>query len=582
MEMIKGNKARAAFLYVSLLAFISFVIYLLYINQEVLYTAHDRSEFIIGAPFFHTLVSKPFGPMQYAGAWLTQLFYHPALGACLLATIWALIFLLGAKAFRLQGAASALMLLPVACLLTSIVDLGYWIYIFSIRGYWISQSAGYLAMLLLLWVARCTPRQWHFAWYLLGFCIYPVLGWFALLFILCLMLCEKPTWRELLGVVLLFVTASIWRILLYSNQNPDDVMLAGLPRFVTPIDSGPHLSIPFWTLAIVSAIISLCGRYLSQWFVPVLCAVAGIIFTSLLKFSDRNYIDEMRMVRYASDDNWQEVLHVAAENPNPSYSMVMLRNIAMMNEGGLLERSFQLGNSGIDIHNPDSLHVSLLNIASPLIYYNYGKVNLAIRLSYENAVSTGYSPFYLKMLARCSQATGEEKVVERYTTLLHHHPFYDNWQPAPISDKVSELQKAFADEINGVDNNCEGYIIYNFSHASGIKSKTVSEQALFYSMIRRDSRCFWASIRNYVKLHPDETFPLHAQEAYIMYMDKAPEEKRIMLPVEQQVYDRYKKFWESLEKRAKPGVKLETLGEDMRKDWGDTYWWYNIFGRKLL
>ena len=45
-------------------------------------------------------------------------------------------------------------------------------------------------------------------------------------------------------------------------------------------------------------------------------------------------------------------------------------------------------------------------------------------------------------------------------------------------------------------------------------------------MIRRDSRCFWASIRNYVKLHPDEAFPLHAQEAYIMYMDKAPEEKQ--------------------------------------------------------
>ena len=474
------------------------------------------------------------------------------------------------------------MLLPIACLLTSIVDLGYWIYIFSIRGYWFSQSVGYLAMLLLLWAARCTPRRWHLAWYLLGFCIYPVLGWFALLFMLCLMLCDRPSWRELLGVVLLLFTASIWRTLVYSNQNPDDVMLAGLPRFITPIDSSSYLSIPFWALAAFTVFIPLCGRYLSRWFVPVLCAAAGIIFTCSFQFSDRNYTDEMRMMRLASDDNWQEVLRVAAENPNPSHSMVMLRNIALMNEGGLLERSFQLGNSGTDIHNPDSLHVSLLNIASPLVYYNYGKVNLAIRLSFENAVATGFSPFYLKILARCARATGEEKVVERYTTLLHHHPFYAHWQPAPISGKVSELQNAFADDINGVDNNCEGYIIYNFSHASGTDSRTVSEQALFYSMIRRDSRCFWASIRNYVKLHPDEAFPLHAQEAYIMYMDKAPEEKRIMLPVEQQVYDRYKKFWETLEKQAKPGVKLEKIGEDMRREWGGTYWWYNIFGRKLL
>ena len=55
------------FLYGSLLAFILFGVYILYINQGVFYTAHDRSEFIFGAPFFHALFSKPFGLMQYVG-----------------------------------------------------------------------------------------------------------------------------------------------------------------------------------------------------------------------------------------------------------------------------------------------------------------------------------------------------------------------------------------------------------------------------------------------------------------------------------------------------------------------------------
>ena len=153
--MTNSSKLSRASLYVSLLAFILFVVYILYINQEVFYTAHDRSEFIFGAPFFNTLMSKPFGLMQYVGAWLTQFFCK-------------------------------LMLLPVACLLVSVVDLGYWIYVSTIRGYWFSQSVGYLVMLLLLWAARCTPRKWHLVWYLLGVCIYPVLGWFALLFVLCL------------------------------------------------------------------------------------------------------------------------------------------------------------------------------------------------------------------------------------------------------------------------------------------------------------------------------------------------------------------------------------------------------------
>ena len=262
----------------------AFVVYILYINQEVLYTAHDRSEFIYGTPFFHTLLSKPFGLMRYVGAWLTQLFCQPVIGAGVLMAIWALIFIVGTKAFRLQGSASALMLLPVACLLTSIVDLGYWVYVSTIRGYWFSQSVAYLLMLLLLWAARCTPRKWHLAWYLLGVCVYPVLGWYALLFVLCLALVEKPTWREFLGFVLLLFTAAIWHTQFYSNLRFDDVVLAGMPRFETPMDLSERLSIPFWMLGAVSMLIPACHRYLAKWFAPALCAIAGIVFTSSLMY----------------------------------------------------------------------------------------------------------------------------------------------------------------------------------------------------------------------------------------------------------------------------------------------------------
>ena len=605
MEKNTSNIVSKAILYGSLLAFLAFVAYILHINQEVLFTAHDRYEFIYGAPFFHTLMSKPFGLMQYVGAWLTQFFYHPALGAGMLAIIWALIYFVGAKAFRLQGSASALMLLPVACLLTSIVDLGYWIYIFPIRGYWFSQSVGYLAMLLLLWAARCTPRKWHLVWYLLGICLYPVLGWFALLFVLCLALTEKPTWREFVGVVLLFFAASIWHTQLYSNLKIDDVIMAGFPRFETPIDTSKHLSIPFWVLGAISILIPLCTSYLVKapikqkasnslemskreetrpkfkWFVPVLCVVAGIIFTLSFMYRDKNYIEEMRMVRNASDDNWPEVLRMAAENPKPTATMVFLKNIALMNEGGLLDRSFKLGNDAVNINNPDTLHVTLLDIASPLVYYNYGMINEAIRLNFENAIQAGFSPFYLKMLSRCALASGDEKLVERYTTILHHRPFYGNWRPAPVTKKIKELQKCYPDEITGVENS-ESYLVNGISLWYESDSKLASEQALLYSMLRCDSRRFWASLRNYVKLHMDEEFPLHAQEAYILFMDKAPEEKRIMIPVEQSVYNRYKQFWGALENHAMSGSSLEKVGEEMREEWGDTYWWYNIFGRKPI
>ena len=579
--MNKTNKVSGIILYVSLLAFIFFALYILYINQEVFYTAHDRSEYLFGAPFFHALMQKPFGLMQYVGAWLTQLFYYPLLGAGVLAVIWALIFLVGAKAFQLKSSASALMLLPVACLLVSVVDLGYWVYVSTIRGYWFSQSVGYLVMLLLLWAARQTPRKWHIVWYLLGVCLYPLLGWFALLFVLCLMVADKTTWRELVGIVVLAFTASIMHAQFYSNLKIDDVVLAGLPRFITPSDKTEHLSIPFWVLGAVSVLIPLCSKYLTKWFVPALCAVAGIIFTWSLMFHNQNYIDEMRMVRYASDDNWKEVLDMAEDIQKPTTTMVFLKNVALMNEGGLLDRSFKLGNNCNPIYNPDSVHVSFLYIASPLVYYNYGMINEGIRLNFENAIQAGFSPFYLKVLSRCALAGGDKELVERYTTQLHHHLFYDDWQPAPVTDKIKALQKAYPDELTGVENS-DSYIINSISLWNETDSKVASEQALLYAMLRCDSRRFWASLRNYVKSHMDDEFPQHAQEAYIMYMDKAPEEKRIILPITQAVYDGYTKFWEILENKARSGEGLEKVGEEMQEEWGDTYWWYNIFGRKVF
>ena len=605
INMNKKNKISNAVLYGSLSAFILFVVYILYINQEVFYTAHDRSEYLYGAPFFHTLMQKPFGLMQYVGAWLTQLFYHPALGTGVLVVIWILVFLVGTKAFRLKSSASALMLLPVACLLTSVVDLGYWVYVSIIRGYWFSQSVGYLVMLLLLWAARQTPRKWHIAWYLLGFCLYPVLGWFALLFILCLMLIEKPTWRELIGVVLLLFTAAIWHAQFYSYLKSDAVILAGLPRFITPSDCSEHLSIPFWVLGGVSVMTAVLGWFYGankanksneanesngaepkrRWdmglAVPVVCAVAGIIFTLSFMFHDENYINEMRMVRYAENDNWKEVLDIAEKTKKPTTTMVFLKNIALMNEGGQFERSFKLGNSAEDIYNPDSLHVSLLDIASPLVYYNYGMMNEAIRLNFENAIQAGFSPFYLKVLSRCALAGGDKELLERYTAQLHHHLFYNDWQPAPVSEKIKALQKAYPDELTGVENS-DSYVVNAISLWYDSDNKVASEQALFYAMLRCDSRRFWPSLRKYVKLHMDEEFPVEAQEAYILFMDKAPEEKRIMIPVEQSIFERYKQFWDALEQQVKPGMTIDQAGDMMREEYGDTYWWYNIFGKKPI
>lgn len=580
--MFTKSKVSNIALYTSLLGFTVFVLYILYINKEVFYTAQERSEFLVGSSFLHTLLSKPFGLIQYIGAWLTQFFYKPFVGSSILLIIWTLSFFIGTKAFRLQENAVTLMLLPIACLLTSVVDLGYWIYIFRIKGYWFSQSVGFLIMLILLWTARCTPRKWHLVWYILAVCSYPVLGWFALLFILCLVFTEKTSWPELVGIVLLLLTANIWRTLLYSDQSFNSVMLAGLPIFETPTNKSEYLTYPFWVLGFVSVLISLFNRYLNKWFVPVLCAIAGVVFTCSFMFNDKNYIEEMRMARSAEADDWEEVLDLYGETPKPTTSMVFLKNVALMNEGGLLDKSFKMkGNNGASINNPDSLRVSFLQVAAPVAYYNYGLMNDAFRLSFECAIQTGFSPFFLKMLTRCAIANGENALAERYITLLHGHPFYSNWQPAPVPEKTHELQYSYPDELTGIENS-DSYLVNSICQWYEADSRIASEQALFYSMMRRDAPCFWRSLRKYIKMHQNEEFPLHAQEAYIYYIERAPEEKRMMIPVSQEIFERYTQFWETLNKLMNSGMEQKDIPEKMNAEFGDTYWFYYIFGRKYI
>ena len=564
------NKISSIILYVSLLAFVSFVVYILYINQEVFYTAHDRSEF--RSPLLPYLAVETFRPDAVCRCLANPTFLPTRFRFCRAGSYLGANFLGGNQSIPVTR--KCLCTDALACSLPAhlsgrsrLLDL-----CLNHQRLLVSQSVGYLIMLLLLWAARCTPRKWHLVWYLIGVCLYPVLGWFALLFVLCLAVAEKPTWREFLAIVLLIFTAYIWHTQYYSNLRADAVVMAGLPRFITPSDNTPHLTYPFWALGIVSVLIPLFGKNLEKWFVPALSAVAGIVFTCSLMYHDQNYIDEMRMVRYAEDDNWKEVLQIAEGNQKPTSTMLFLRNIALMNEGGLLDRSFKLGNCSYPPYNPDSVHSSLFDIASPLVYYNYGMTNEAIRLDFENAIQAGFTPFYVKMLARCGVAMGDQELVERYTTLLHHMPFYGDWQPAPVTEKIKELEKAYPDEITGVENS-DSYIVNGISLWYESDSKVASEQALLYAMMRCDSRRFWAALRNYVKLHLDETF--------ILYMDKAPEEKRMMLPVEKSVYERYKQFWATLESHAKPGMTIEEVGEMMRAEYGDTYWWYNIFGRKI-
>ena len=64
-------------------------------------------------------------------------------------------------------------------------------------------------------------------------------------------------------------------------------------------------------------------------------------------------------------------------------------------------------------------------------------------------------------------------------------------------------------------------------------------------------------------------------------MGKAPEEKRVMIPVNEELVNRYKQFWESLAELLQSGKSRKEVTEQMRLAYGDTYWYYNLFSRRV-
>lgn len=574
-------------------------IVLLGFYQDLLYTIHLRTPFIEGSLFFDDLFNEPFGLMKWVGCWLSQLCYYPLLGAIVLILLWTLSFFLGLKASGLTTRWSALFLLPLSCLLLGVVGIGYWVYIIKEYGLFFSQSVAFLLMLSVLCVVKdyVLPRNHSsFIVLLIAILLYPVVGWFSFLFVLCVLpALIRTNGLKALIILLAILSPTIYKYILFGGTSNEMLWRAGFPLFDDQAVFHIRQSVPYILLAITTLAIFVFSAFGEKHnersestskrgiyvYAVVTLIVSAISFLGVWQFmfKDYNYLAEMRMVKYSLDDNWQKVVEEAQQTSRPSRAMVVLKNIALMNTGELGDRSFQLSNDGRDIKNPDSLNVNSMQIAAPIIYYNYGKIVFATRWATEFAVTYGYSPFVLMNLCRSALAKGETKAAERYLTLLHSHLFYVDWQPKPVSPLIKELDSAFADVLDSDGNNAENYLINIFSNSSESGWATVREIALFHSMLTGEPSLFWPCFIAFAQVEPDQVLPLHYQEAYCCFMERFPIEMPFKVKINDSTVQNYVSFRRQYQVLKDAGYDNETIGETLRGKWSGTYWWHTSFGR---
>lgn len=149
------------------LVFIALAIYrLVVVNSDVLFQAQEQSFWQPGSQFFGAMLKEPGGIFSWVGCYLTQFFFHPALGASILIALWVVIYAALYKAMRLPWYLGWIALIPSSLLLWSETALGYAIYVLVVPDYWFTPTLFILAMSLLAWLGAMLPKYFRIGWLL--------------------------------------------------------------------------------------------------------------------------------------------------------------------------------------------------------------------------------------------------------------------------------------------------------------------------------------------------------------------------------------------------------------------------------
>lgn len=581
-------------------------------NSDYLFTVQENSLFLASDVFWKEMMATPHGFICWIGSYLTQFFYYPAMGSCMLILIWLGIYAVTRKVFNLKKEWSYLALIPPAAMLCSIIGVGYWIYYLKIPGYWFGESVALLLTLLGTWGAQ-TTKGWGKSiyigvWTALG---YPILGWYALLGAALMGINhlqeENKGGSRYIPLATAAILIAVCPLLWYYHYHQirlEDAWIYGFPLFATKdsiswIMEKPFLLMTLTCLALAASSKRLQtatnsqSRYLHAGCrTIVLAGCALLIWTT--NFDDYNYHAEMRMYRHTESCNWKGVLEEAKQCPNaPTRQMVLMKNIALMNTGQLGNRMYHYDNGGMLPHKRDNLVIHLVNTAGPLLYYHYGKLNFATRWAIENGVEHGFDISILKILARSALLSGEIESAKKYVELLSLTTFHKDeaeelrllcQNPKLIKDKeefktIRELHAHITDDLDSDNGLCEMYLLHNFSNTMNIDSHLLQEVTLNYAMVSKNIQLFWPRFFQYATLHQGEAMPLHYQEAAYLYgnLERPPFDISKMPFDKQQIKNRYIQFNSIIQHNLKKGLKEQEIAEILKPTFGDTFWWFYFF-----
>ena len=564
--------------------------FLLFFEADLLWKLQEQNLFLNTSLFFSERMLVPGGLLSWLGTWLTQFFYYPWLGTLMLCACWLLMMWFVKRAFKVADQWWAVMLVPVALLLLTIVDMGYWVYMLKLPGHAFVGTLGVIAVAALLWAFRALPQRFGLRLVFIvvtAIADYPLLGIYGLAATLLMGIyiwqLDQPKWQNLVGSVLALGGAAIVPQLcyrwLYYQTNLANIYYAELPLFVVTEEHHAYY-LPYYGMALFFVLMAVWSRHIEVARRKMLGSLIlqGALIAVLAWgvshwwFRDENFHHELKMQRCIEQNDWEGVLADAAlQEDEPTRAIVMMRNLALSRLGRQGDEMFLYKNGSKSYEAPFGMRLMLC--VGPMLYYQYGMINYSARLCTEMGVEFGWRATNLKYLAKCAILNKEERAANKYLGLLKHTTFFGDWaNEAREMDELKTVARMmhYPNLLTSDQGYTERFIMRRLAECTYTDDTMFQEQTLLASLWTKDSEQFWYHFSDYAKLHPNSRMPRYFQEAAYLFCMLEGREIVNQMPFDQSVKQSFDDFMRAAEAYENTDVNY---GREGLKAFSDTYYY---------
>lgn len=407
------------------------MLFWLCVHPEWLNFQEENQLFLFSWSYLGERLSLSGGLADWAGEFLVQFFYVPALGSAVLGLLAVVMQRMVRAVLRTAGTVSTFMgsasldvlsLLPVAVLIWVSGDENV------LLSYTLALQLSLAAFLLL----RRLP--WPS-----GFIVVPVLWWLAgplaIVYVALRIICgSRKEW--LLVAWLVVVTICAYSFLL--TEYPLEEVVFGISYYRIPfvlfmpkaLLAVPVVVIAMYVLAVNPRV---AGKAAAHVRALLLCSTALVLLVAVSAVAKGFPQDKYEMLRQDAlvrQGRWSEIIARAErQQPHTAFSSNAV-NLALAMTGQLADRQFTFWQSGEDALIMPSVHDNLSDLPAAEAFWQLGMVNSARRYMYdiqESILNGRRSGRCMKRIAECLVADRQYALARKYLDVLGQTLFYSGW-----------------------------------------------------------------------------------------------------------------------------------------------------------